>query len=173
MIERVVSGGQTGVDRAALDAALARGLTCGGWCPKGRRAEDGAIPNRYPLTETESADYRLRTQRNVSDSDGTLILAIGELTGGTALTRDIALAQAKPLLLVDLDTPSPTRTVCEWIQENNIRRLNVAGPRESLRPGIADRAREFLLILFAEAGSPLRGEARCADQGKKRQPGHE
>lgn len=168
-----MSGGQTGVDRAALDAALARGLTCGGWCPKGRRAEDGAIPNRYPLTETESADYRLRTQRNVSDSDGTLILAIGELTGGTALTRDIALAQAKPLLLVDLDTPSPTRTVCEWIQENNIRRLNVAGPRESLRPGIADRAREFLLILFAEAGSPLRGEARCADQGKKRQPGHE
>ncbi|MDH3413519.1 MAG: putative molybdenum carrier protein [Gammaproteobacteria bacterium] len=173
MIERVVSGGQTGVDRAALDAALARGLACGGWCPKGRRAEDGVIPNRYPLNETESADYRLRTQRNVSDSDGTLILAIGELTGGTALTREIALAQGKPLLVVDLDTPSPTSGVCEWIQENHIRRLNVAGPRESLRPGIADRAREFLAVLFAEAGSPLRGEARSVGQGEKREPGHE
>lgn len=94
---KLLSGGQTGVDRAALDAALALGIPCGGWCPQGRRAEDGQIPARYPLTETGSPGYRERTYLNVRDSDGTLILARGALSGGTTLTRRVARAgQAVP-----------------------------------------------------------------------------
>ncbi len=151
MIARVVSGGQTGVDRGALDAALKLGIDCGGWCPKDRRAEDGVIPKRYPLTETDSADYRVRTQRNVVDSDGTLILVIGRLTGGTALTQKLALAEGKPCRVVNLESPLSARQLRDWIRDNGIETLNVAGPRESQRPGIARRAQEFLSILFAQA----------------------
>src|SRR5512134_3746342 len=101
-IERVVSGGQTGVDRAALDAALALGLPCGGWCPRGRRAEDGAIPLHYPLRETPTARYPQRTEWNVRDSDGTLILTRGRPRGGTAYTISVARRLGRPLLVVDL-----------------------------------------------------------------------
>lgn len=87
---KIISGGQTGVDRAALDAALQLGIPCGGWCPKGRKAKDGPIPDRYPLKETESGSYPVRTEMNVRDSDGTLILTWGRPTGGTALTVRLA-----------------------------------------------------------------------------------
>lgn len=159
MLERLLSGGQTGVDRAALDAALERGLPCGGWCPKGRRAEDGRIPDDYPLEETDSAGYRDRTLRNVLDSDGTLILMTGALTGGTALTRELAIANDKPVMVVDLDSPLPAGVVGDWLERMNIRRLNVAGPRESQRPGIGLRARDFLeaLLYAAAAGDGKRG----------------
>lgn len=149
MIERVVSGGQTGVDRAALDAAMGAGIECGGWCPRGRRAEDGTIPGCYPLRETESADYRMRTRLNVADADGTLILVSGELSGGTALTRQLALAAGKPLLIIDLDSPAPLSEACSWVRGHHVCTLNIAGPRESQRPGIGRRASEFLSTLFS------------------------
>ncbi len=131
LVQRIVSGGQTGVDRAALDVALATGLDCGGWCPRGRRAEDGRIPERYPLAETDSASYRSRTKQNVRDSDGTLILAVGPLTGGSRLTQRIALELAKPVLAVDLSDPPTAAAVRKWLAEHTIRVLNVAGPRAS------------------------------------------
>src|SRR5437660_8666127 len=100
MFTKLISGGQTGVDRAALDVALELGLPCGGWCPRGRKAEDGVIPDRYPLAETPSPSYRQRTRWNVRDSDGTLILVRGRPTGGTALTLASARRLGKPVLVV-------------------------------------------------------------------------
>lgn len=95
-VKRIVSGGQTGVDRGALDAAIFLGIAHGGWCPQGRLAEDGTIPPRYELTETNSSKYPIRTQQNVIDSDGTLILYAGELQGGTSLTLRFARERNKP-----------------------------------------------------------------------------
>jgi len=96
MLNKIISGGQTGVDRAALDVGLALGLAVGGWCPKGRRAEDGGIPDRYPLMETPERNYQSRTRRNIEDSDGTLLLNQGKLDGGTALTVAHARQIGKP-----------------------------------------------------------------------------
>lgn len=148
-VTKIVSGGQAGVDRAALDAALALGIPCGGWCPKGRRAEDGVIPAHYPFTETTSKDYRVRTRRNVCDSDGTLILIRGPLSGGTALTRRLAKEMSKPYLVVDLTRRPRVSDVRTWLASNNICTLNVAGPRESSQPGIHARVRHFLRRVFA------------------------
>ena len=99
---RIISGGQTGVDRAALDAAQCCGIASGGYCPKGRRAEDGTIPPHYPLTELPSADYPTRTRQNASAADATLILTRGSLSGGSAYTARIARQLGKPLLVIDL-----------------------------------------------------------------------
>ena len=147
-IERIVSGGQTGVDRAALDVAIELGVACGGWCPRRRKAEDGPIGARYPLQETPSAAYAVRTEWNVRDSDGTLILTAGEPVGGTALTRSLAAEMGKPCLTVDLDRADHVATVTEWVAEHQIKILNVAGPRESTLPGIYLRAAEFLRRLL-------------------------
>lgn len=148
LITRIVSGGQTGVDRAALDVALALGIACGGWVPKGRRAEDGAISERYPLRETASRGYVERTQRNVRDSDATLILARGPATGGTALTIAVAQRLRRPLLVVDLeDAPSPV-AIATWLSATGARVVNIAGPRESTNPGIHEEAKNFLLAVF-------------------------
>lgn len=144
MIKKIVSGGQTGVDRAALDVALERGIPCGGWCPQGRKAEDGTIPTRYPLQETGSTRYEVRTEWNVRDSDGTLILAPGVLEGGTALTESLVRRYGKPVLVINLDDDPDPQAVRDWLQQASIRILNVAGPRESKYPGIHDRAAEFL-----------------------------
>ena len=149
MIERIVSGGQTGVDRAALDVALSLGLPCGGWCPKGRKAEDGALDERYPLRETPSEEYAQRTTWNVRDSDGTLILTRSALSGGTAQTVEDAKQLGKPHLVVDLNRPLPIEAVRGWLRTSNIRVLNVAGPRESKDPGIYDVASRFLHDLLA------------------------
>lgn len=146
---RVVSGGQTGVDRAALDAAMALGLDVGGWCPAGRRAEDGAIPQGYPLRETESADYAVRTEWNVRDSDATLILYRGALTGGTALTAKLARRLGRPLLVRDLDSEPEPGEVALWLRANRVRVLNCAGPRESGAPGVGRAARALLERVFA------------------------
>jgi hypothetical protein len=148
---KIVSGGQTGVDRGALDAAIELGIPHGGWCPRGRLAEDGPIPDRYRLTETESAEYSVRTERNVLDSDATLILFRGELSGGTELTRRLAKRHRKPCLVVDLDAPPESEAIRHWLLESRVETLNVAGPRESQNLGIAADARRFLETLFGEA----------------------
>jgi hypothetical protein len=144
MIEKVISGGQTGVDRAALDVALELGLPCGGWCPKGRRAEDGPIDLRYPLTETPWSGYPQRTEWNVRDSDGTLILTSGEPDRGTALTIELARKHRKPHRVVDLGSEADAAEVRAWLESEKIRVLNVAGPRESSSEGIHARALAFL-----------------------------
>lgn len=148
MFERIVSGGQTGVDRAALDVALELGIPCGGWCPKGRQAEDGVIPERYPLQETATSSYPVRTEMNVRDSDGTLILTWGPVTGGTARTLKFAQKFKKPYLVVDLSKGGDPASVKEWWQNNKIKILNVAGPRESKSLGIHDTAVRFLREVF-------------------------
>jgi len=147
--DKVISGGQTGVDRAALDVALALAIPCGGWCPKGRLAEDGAIPKRYPLTETASADYDQRTRLNVRDSEATLILNSGPLAGGTLRTLELARDTARPCFVVDLDPPPAPDAAAAWLEQVRPRVLNVAGPRESKRPGVHDAAAKFLHALFA------------------------
>lgn len=137
---KIVSGGQTGVDRAALDAAIDAGVPVGGWCPKGRLAEDGVISSEYPLQETASRLYRERTGLNVMDSDGTLILAEKILSGGTALTKSLADRYSKPLLAVNPADSAGIVKIRKWLFANKIRVLNVAGPRESTRPGSYDQA---------------------------------
>jgi len=148
MIRRVISGGQTGVDRAALDVALELGIECGGWCPKGRRAEDGHIPGKYPLMETPARHYAQRTQWNVRDADATLILCHGTPRGGTAKTADFAEALGKPYLMVDLDQPPDMHGIRNWLDARSISTLNIAGPRESQSPGIYAEACELLRQLF-------------------------
>ena len=148
--KRIVSGGQTGVDRAVLDVALELGIPHGGWCPRGRLAEDGAIPRRYELTETESSEYAVRTEKNVLDSDGTLIFCRDETSGGTELTRRLAFQHGKPCLVVDLNRPLPADDVRRWITENRIGTLNVAGPRESQNRGISAQARQFFEGLLGD-----------------------
>jgi hypothetical protein len=150
---KIVSGGQTGVDRAALDAAIELGIAHGGWCPLGRRAEDGAIPQRYRLEEIGSADYAVRTERNVIDSDATLILCRGRLSSGTDLTRQFARQHGKPCLVVDLDRPPSSEEIRSWLAGKRPEVLNVAGPRESQNPGIWSRGKQFLVELFGGFGA--------------------
>jgi len=147
-VSKLVSGGQTGVDRAALDVALRRGIACGGWCPRGRRAEDGIIPARYPLVETPTARYPPRTAWNVRDADATLVIHAGPPRGGTALTLRIARRQGKPVLAVDLAAEPDAGAVAEWLATQRTQVLNVAGPRESEAPGIGARAGGFLEAVF-------------------------
>mmetsp|Transcript_5522 Transcript_5522/g.12889 ORF Transcript_5522/g.12889 Transcript_5522/m.12889 type:complete len:199 (+) Transcript_5522:71-667(+) len=136
-VMRVVSGGQTGVDRAALDAALAVDFPCGGWCPQGRRANDGPIAERYPLEETPSIDYKERMEWNIRDSDGTLILVWKRLTpgGGPWLTQKLANRQHKPHLVIDVskeeDHDGAARDIIEWCEAAGIRVLNIAGAQET------------------------------------------
>jgi len=135
---KVVSGGQSGVDRAALDAALELKLPCGGYVPKGRLAEDGPIPYRYPMTESESGDYRVRTELNVVHSDATLILHRGPMFGGTLLTEELCRKNGKTAFAVDLAAgvePAVER-IREFLKRQSPAVLNVAGPRESNSPGI-------------------------------------
>ena len=158
MIARLVSGGQTGVDRAALDAALELGVPCGGWCPRGRTAEDGTIPARYPLTETPSGDSSERTRWNVRDSTGTLILSWGEPAEGTLLTVAACRELGKPHLVIDLgDTANrdeAIRTARAWLDANlNGGVLNVAGPRASTQPAVYERARAFVREVLDVAAS--------------------
>lgn len=152
-LRKIVSGGQTGVDRGALDAAIACGLAHGGWCPKGRMAEDGPIDNRYQLTELDTRDYAARTERNVIDSDGTLILYRQSLGGGTLLTNRMAKRWNKPLHRVRLDLPVRYEQIVHWIEENQLRVLNVAGPRASSHAGLEELACKVISTLLLHPGS--------------------
>jgi len=145
-LKKLISGGQTGVDRAALDAALEAGYSIGGYCPKGRLAEDGSIPGHYPLEETGTRAYSVRTRMNVLAGDATLILSLGAmLTGGTALTAKEGKAAGKPLFAVDLSKRNNSaKKVLQWLEDNEVRVLNVAGPRESSAPGVYLLAKKFL-----------------------------
>ncbi|MBI3563394.1 MAG: putative molybdenum carrier protein [Gammaproteobacteria bacterium] len=155
---KIISGGQTGVDRGALDAALAAGIPCGGWCPKGRLAEDGVIDPTYPLQEVPSEDYRVRTMKNIAESDGTVIIYFGKLEGGTLNTVEYCRQQGKPHLLINTDYSKPEQAahlIKKFILEKNVITLNVAGPRASK----VQRARTYtqttiaalLRLLYADA----------------------
>jgi predicted Rossmann-fold nucleotide-binding protein len=151
LIKKIISGGQTGVDRAALDFALENGIDCGGWCPKGRLAEDGIIPEYYPLQETEKEIYEERTEKNVEESDGTLILNNGfTLRGGTLYTYGMLRKHDKPVLVLDIDNNFEINFIAltEWINENEIETLNIAGPRESTSPGIYEKVKLFLVKIM-------------------------
>jgi hypothetical protein len=153
---RIVSGGQTGADRAALDAALQGGIDCGGWCPAGRMAEDGVIPDRYPVTPLpDGGGYEQRTLRNVLDSDGTVILSFGPPAGGSETTRSAAIAARRPLLVIDAATTSEASAaeqIAEFAQAHSLRALNVAGPRASEQPLIGGYVRAAMAMALRRLG---------------------
>ncbi|HJO22791.1 MAG: putative molybdenum carrier protein [Myxococcota bacterium] len=148
MLEKIVSGGQSGADRAALDIAVELGLATGGWVPRGRRAEDGRIPERYEgLRETGSGAYATRTERNVRDSDATLVFGFGSPSGGSELTARLARRLGRPLLVLDLSqctSEAAATRVRAWLAEKETRILNVAGPRASREPAIAEATARIL-----------------------------
>jgi len=152
MIKKIIASSQTGVNRAVLDAAIGKNITCAGWCPKGRLAEDGALPKRYPLQEAKFSDERIPTEMNVIEGDGTLILTRGRPTGCIALSEVIARRNSKPLLVVDLlkirNRDMMLSFIRKWIDDKRIEILNVAGPRESRCPGIYQDTRVLLEMLI-------------------------
>lgn len=145
---KIISGGQTGVDRAALDFALEHLIDCGGWCPKGRRAEDGIIPNTYPLVETQSIEYPIRTRMNIMDSDATLILFLDKMDRGTLLTQKNCKTQNKHCWVQNMNERFELEKFQAWIDNNSISILNIAGPRESFAPEIYLKSKMFLQRLL-------------------------
>jgi hypothetical protein len=149
---KIISGGQTGADRAAFDFALENEIEMGGFVPLGRRAEDGPIPGTYPnLTETGSRDYQVRTELNIINSDATLILSHGALTGGSLLTRQLAELHQKPFLHLNLAEDSMSTAILktkDLLRTLAGRTLNIAGPRKSEDPEIYQKTKDFLTLLF-------------------------
>jgi hypothetical protein len=166
-ILKIISGGQTGADRAALDWAIANQIPHGGWCPRGRKAEDGVIDAKYLLNEMASDDYRQRSKKNVMESDGTLILNIGDLDGGSLETAKLAGRLDMPCLVLSLDSAGGEENVrrfVDWLQRGSIATLNVAGPRESKRPGIYTLTYELLDRVKSSAQLRKRSEKNTAKQ---------
>jgi hypothetical protein len=153
VIDKIISGGQTGVDRAALDAALRLDIDCAGWCPLGRWAEDGEIAEHYPLVETESPDPAERTSLNVSESEGTLVLADDGLDEGSMLAVELAQKLGKSCLIFDFRGKGHVSDVRDWIIRDEIKILNVAGGRESTSPGIYELSLGFLTELLGSLKS--------------------
>jgi len=170
-LKKVISGGQTGVDRAALDAAMALGIDIGGWCPRGRKAADGVIPAQYPLTETRGKSYQTRTKWNVRDSDATLIICRGEPAGGTALTMKYCEQLGKPFEVFQLNSAGTTEAVgkmqgtggldslLHWLTRHHVQVLNVAGPREEKHCPIYAQAYALLFGLIQQIQN--QGESSC------------
>ena len=134
---KIMSGGQTGVDRAALDAALRHGINCGGWCPAGRLDEFGKIPDHYPIQELKDGRFTERTLQNVKDSDGTVVIYPGQLRGGTEQTVRFCSELQRPYQLIDalkISADGALELTCDFVHMNNIGVLNVAGPRQSEWP---------------------------------------
>lgn len=147
-IRKIISGGQTGADRGGLDAAERLGIPRGGWCPRGRRAEDGVIPARYPLRETRTSAYPERTELNVKWADATIVFTRGRPTGGSALTIRLARRHRKPVLHVDLDRMDPDAAVLrvrEWVKRQEVSVLNVAGSREGQAAGLRRQVERILV----------------------------
>jgi hypothetical protein len=149
---KIISGGQTGADRAALEFAIKNGIPHGGWCPKGRRSEDGQIDAKYQLQESPSSNYLQRTEWNVRDSDGTVIFSISEhLSGGSLKTVEFANKHRKPHLhLSTASKDNAAQELQKWMHQNNVRVLNVAGPRASKEPKVA----EFVITTLNVALKP-------------------
>ena len=150
---KIISGGQTGVDRAALDTALKHRLPCGGWCPQGREAEDGIIPTRYPLMELSNGGYDERTRKNVEAANGTVIIYFGQLSGGTERTLLYCIQQEKPYLLLDaseLDAARAAHRIMQFFSNLPGGTLNFAGPRASgapeAYPYASNAIEQFLLL---------------------------
>ena len=156
---KIISGGQTGVDRAALDAALRHGIKSGGWCPTGRLDEFGRIPDRYPVKELESGGFTERTLQNVKDSDGTVIIYPGKLSGGTEQTLYFCIEQRRPHELIDasnVSTEKAAQLIADFVRETKIDILNVAGPRASEWPegyDYAFRVLDALLLALNASGT--------------------
>jgi hypothetical protein len=151
VLDKIISGGQTGADRAALDTAISLGIAHGGWIPKGRKTEGGRLPAKYQLREMQTDSYPKRTEQNVLDSDGTLIISHGELTGGSEYTRQMAEKHGKPWIHIDANKTSieaAVQVIRAWINGSQIRVLNVAGPRASQDPKIYRTVRKLLTVFI-------------------------
>jgi len=151
MIENIISGGQTGADRAALDAAIELEIPHGGWVPKGRIAEDGIIPEKYEMQEMPTTSYSERTEQNVIDSDGTLLLSHGLLSGGSAFTQELSNKHTRPCLHIDLDViPAfkAAKMIDLWIETHDVKTLNVAGPRASKDPKIYNQTKDIIECVY-------------------------
>lgn len=145
---KIISGGQTGVDRAALDYAIDKSIPCGGWCPKGRKAEDGRIPDRYPVEEMNTASYAERTKKNVVGSDATLVIYDRLPDRGTKRTIEECLSLNRPVLYITFEAEDRIPEIRNWLLHYRVRTLNIAGPRESNDPGIHRKSYAFLERLF-------------------------
>ena len=149
---KIISGGQTGVDRAALDVALKHRIPCGGWCPEGRTDEEGKIPDRYPMTELKKGGPTERTEQNVRDSDGTIVIFFHELSGGTAHTVGCCIEQQQPHRLIDAAKYSPedaATLMVAFVFDHDIEILNIAGPRASEWAGGYDYALRAVDVLLS------------------------
>jgi hypothetical protein len=169
MIKKIISGGQTGVDQAALDTAIKLKIPHGGWIPKGRLTEKGPLPGKYQLQEMPTDSYPERTEQNVIDSDGTLIISHGSLTGGSAYTRKMAMKHGKPWFHTDLNklpTFHAGMLIEDWISKNNIETLNVAGPRASKDPQIYGLATVVLELAY-NLGISKGGKTKPGDDHAK------
>ncbi len=148
---KIISGGQTGVDRAALDAALESGVSVGGWCPEGRLAEDGPIAEKYPLQELPDGGYKERTLKNVQDSNATIIIYFESISGGTKETLLYCLNEKKPYLLIDgsgITEDSASKRIKHFIDENQISLLNVAGPRASKEKRAYEYTKQVITLML-------------------------
>jgi hypothetical protein len=153
MIKKVVSGGQTGADQAALDIAIKLGVPYGGWIPRGRKTEAGPLPETYKLQEMPDENYASRTRQNVIDSSGTLIISHGELTGGSEYTMELAIANHRPWLHIDMSAAQPgaaAKSIKKWVKSNKISILNVAGSCASRDPEIYQATSEIMEAVLSK-----------------------
>ena len=177
MIKKIISGGQTGVDRAALDVAIKLAIAHGGWIPQGRLTEAGPLPQKYQLKETQESSYSKRTEKNVLDADGTLIISRGALTGGSEYTREMAIKHNRPWLHIDLSQTAAFQAatiINNWILQKEITILNVAGPRASEDSAIYQDTLKILESVYylglIENSGPETGAVKNLLQSQKGKP---